>query len=298
MDQKKRTLLAELALLVLAMIWGGTFVASALALRAFDPFWIMVFRFLIGSAIVLALRPRDCLNLDAYTIRAGIEVGLLLGIGVAFQLVGLKYTTPGQQSFIIVTYVITVPLMQWFVDKVYPGHLTLVAGVLALAGVGFLTLNEGFSVNFGDLLTMIYVLFFAVQMIRVGAHAPHVNSPFGFTFIQLITAGLASLVLALVLGQSFIIARPGFSAWAGLAYLTVLNTAVAYLLQNFGQKYARPSTAAIILSLEALFGAVAAHFITGEVFTIQKILGCSLIFAAVILTQVVGRFLNKSKSRA
>lgn len=221
MDQKKRTLLAELALLVLAMIWGGTFVASALALRAFDPFWIMVFRFLIGSAIVLAL-----------------------------------------------------------------------------AGVGFLTLNEGFSVNFGDLLTMIYALFFAVQMIRVGAHAPHVNSPFGFTFIQLITAGLASLVLALVLGQSFIIARPGFSAWAGLAYLTVLNTAVAYLLQNFGQKYARPSTAAIILSLEALFGAVAAHFITGEVFTIQKILGCSLIFAAVILTQVVGRFLNKSKSRA
>ncbi|MDO5037739.1 MAG: DMT family transporter [Tissierellia bacterium] len=287
MEEKQgRVILAELSLLVLAMIWGGTFVAAKIALEGFDPYWIMALRFALGSGLLFLLRPGDCLKVDAYTLRAGGEVGLLLGLGVAFQMIGLQYTTPAQQSFIVVTYVITVPLMEWFLDKKYPGNLTLISAILAFMGVGFLSLKKGFAIQLGDFLTLVYALLLAFQMIRVGRHANQVSSAIGFTFIQLLAAGAISLALALGKSQTFFVGQPGWPSWAALIYLALLNTALAYVLQNFGQKYARPSNVALILSTEVLFGALAAYFITQENFTPKKIIGCVLIFTAILISQV------------
>lgn len=296
MENHKKTLLAEGLLFVLAMIWGGTFVAGKVTLEGMDPYWIMVIRFFVGSTLLAMIFPKDFRALDKKTIKAGIEVGLLLGVGTAFQMIGLQYTTPAQQSFIIVTYVVTVPLLYWLVYKRYPGNIMLLASLLAFVGVGFLSLKDGFTINFGDILTFIYALLFAIQMLRVDYHAGAVSSPIGFTIVQLYTSGFVALGLAFVKGGSVFTQAPTLPVILGLLYLTLLNTSVAYGIQNFSQQYARPSKTALIISTESLFGALAAYFIVGESFTLQKVIGCSLVFLGIMVAQFGPKLLKPNRN--
>ena len=295
--KQKRSLLAEGLLFILAIIWGGTFVAGKVTLEAMDPYWIMVIRFFIGASLLVFLRWEDVKKINRQTFHAGVEIGLLLGVGAAFQIIGLQYTTPAQQSFIIVTYVVTVPLLSWIIYKKYPGHLILIAAFITLIGVGFLSLNKTFTINKGDILTFIYALLFAIQMIRVGHYADKVSTSVGFTIIQLYTSGFLALLLALIFGGPVFIKPANLSAWLGLAYLTFLNTAAAYVIQNYAQKYARPDKSALIISTESLFGALAAYFIAGEVFTGKKILGCLLIFVGILTAQMGPNLLKKLLSK-
>lgn len=296
-ESRKRSLIAEGLLFVLAMIWGGTFVAGKFALEAMDPYWILVIRFYIGASVLVAIFWKDFRAINAYTLKAGIEIGLLLVVGTAFQLIGLQYTTPAQQSFIIVTYVVTVPLLSWIVYKKYPGNLILIAALITMVGVGFLSLNKSFTINKGDVLTGIYALLFAVQMLRVGRHAPKVSSSVGFTIVQLYTCAVVSSFLAIFMAGPVFTKPPTLSLWLGLGYLTFLNTSAAYVIQNYSQKFARPEKSALIISTESLFGALAAYFIAGEVFTSQKILGCVLVFCGISLAQLGPIFIEKHKNR-
>lgn len=118
MSRKTR---ANLMLLALAMIWGGSFVSAKLAMESFDPYFIMVLRFFIGALAMFLLFPKERKKANRATVVGGVEIGLLLGIGTAFQMVGLQYTTPANQTFIIVSYVITVPLIRFLVSGIRPG---------------------------------------------------------------------------------------------------------------------------------------------------------------------------------
>lgn len=120
MSRKTR---ANLMLLALAMIWGGSFVSAKLAMESFDPYFIMVLRFFIGALAMFLLFPKERKKANRATVVGGAEIGLLLGIGTAFQMVGLQYTTPANQTFIIVSYVITVPLIRFLVSGIRPGKI-------------------------------------------------------------------------------------------------------------------------------------------------------------------------------
>ena len=284
MSRKTR---ANLMLLALAMIWGGSFVSAKLAMESFDPYFIMVLRFFIGALAMFLLFPKERKKANRATVVGGAEIGLLLGIGTAFQMVGLQYTTPANQTFIIVSYVITVPLIRFLVSGIRPGKNIMVAAVFTVIGVGFLTLGPDLAFNRGDVFTFIMALLFAVQIIRIDGYMPRVESAVFFTTIQIFVAGIVSAVLFFIRGADTVVGPVTAKSMAALFYLVVLNTAVAYYLQNGAQRDASPDESALIISSESLFGTFAAYFFAGEEFYPKKIIGCVLILAGQFVAQVL-----------
>ncbi|MDQ0508472.1 putative DMT superfamily transporter inner membrane protein [Aedoeadaptatus ivorii] len=278
---------AELMLWALAMIWGGSFVAAKFSIESFSPYPVMVIRFFLGALLLLLAVPAARKRPDRITWIGGIELGLLLGIATAFQMVGLQYTTPANQTFIIVSYVVTVPLLRFVFRRVVPGRHIALAALFTVAGVGFLTVGPNFHLNRGDVLTFIMSLLFAVQILRIDRYMPHIDNAVQFTVIQLIVAGAISLALWFFMKRPVFTGPVTLRAVGGLTYIVVLNTAIAYLLQNYAQRYAPPDKSALIISSESLFGTFAAYVFAGEVFYPKKILGCVLILVGQFFAQVL-----------
>ncbi|MDO5301467.1 MAG: DMT family transporter [Tissierellia bacterium] len=284
---------SEFLLLLLAMIWGAAFVAGKFALEGVSPLWILVIRFFLSSILLVIPVYRELGRVNSATLQGGILVGALMAASIAFQIVGLQYTTPANQTFICVSYVVTVPLILWAITKERPKAHTLAGAVFVFTGVGLLSL-QGLHMGFGDFLTLIYAILFAIQVIVISHYMGRVPSPMLFTSIQMFVAGVVSLVLALISGDPILTGPVTSRVWGGMFYLVVLNTSVAYFIQNYAQQYARPDTSVIILSSEVIFGALFAYFLAGEVFTPRKILGCLLVIFGIFLAQILPK-LRKSR---
>lgn len=278
---------ANLMLLALAMIWGGCFVAAKIAMDSFDAYFIMVLRFLVGGLVLCLLFPKDRKKIDKVTIVGGAEVGLLLASSTAFQMEGLRYTTPANQTFILVIYVVLVPLLRFLIAGIRPGKNILVAAILTVFGVGFLTLGPSLVLNRGDVLSFIMALLFTAEILRIDHYMVQVDSAIAFTMVQLFVAGVASLVFFFFLGEGTVIAPVTQKTLLAMGYIVILNTVVAFYLQNGAQRDASPEESALIMSTESLFGTFAAYFFAGEVFYPKKILGCVLILAGQFVSQAL-----------
>lgn len=278
---------AELLLFILAMIWGGSFVAAKFSMTAFDPYYVCLLRYGLGFLVLWFLFPKERKKLDKPTLIGGLEVGILLGVGTAFQMVGLKYTTPANQTFIIVSYVITVPLLNFIISKVRPGGHILVAAVFTVIGVGFLTLGPGTGFNIGDGMTFIMALLFALQIICIDHWMPKVTSSIMFTAAQFFAATVISIILFFINGRTIYTGEITAAAITGITYIVILNTVVGYVIQNYAQRDASPDKSALIISSESLFGTFAAYFFAGESFPPKKIVGCILILIGQFIAQVL-----------
>ena len=278
---------ANLMLLALAMIWGGCFVAAKIAMDSFDAYFIMVLRFLVGSLVLCLLFPQDRKKIDKTTVIGGAEVGFLLAASTAFQMEGLRYTTPANQTFILVIYVVLVPLFRFLIAGIRPGKNIIVAAILTVFGVGFLTLGPSLVLNRGDVLSFIMAILFTAEILRIDHYMPKVESAIAFTMVQLFVAGVASLVFFFFLGEGSVIAPVTHKTLLAMGYIVILNTVVAFYLQNGAQRDASPEESALIMSTESLFGTFAAYFFAGEVFYPKKILGCVLILAGQFVSQAL-----------
>ena len=223
-------------------------------------------------------------------LKSGAVVGFFLFLGYATQTLGLNYTTPGKQAFLTSTYVVIVPFLSWGIRRVFPGVTSFVASLVCLAGMALLTLQESASIGTGDTLTFVCALFFAFHIIVIEYYVAD-RDPLILTTLQIAMVALLSLPAALAFET-----WPGFQGGSGLlsiAYTVVMCTVVAFAVQNLAQKYTPSTHAAILLSLESVFGAFAGVYFMNEVFTPRMIVGCALIFAAVLLT-VAGPSLLRS----
>lgn len=274
-------------LLALAMIWGGCFVAAKIAMDSFDAYFIMVLRFLVGSLVLCLLFPKDRKKIDKTTVIGGAEVGFLLATSTAFQMEGLRYTTPANQTFILVIYVVLVPLLRFLIAGIRPGKNIIVAAVLTVFGVGFLTLGPSLVLNRGDVLSFIMAILFTVEILRIDHYMPKVESAIAFTMVQLFVAGVASLVIFFIFGEGTVIAPVTQKTLLAMGYIVLLNTVAAFYLQNGAQRDASPDESALIMSTESLFGTFAAYFFAGEVFYPKKILGCALILTGQFVSQAL-----------
>lgn len=281
----RQVLISEFLLLILAMIWGGTFVAGKFALETISPFLILTIRFFVSTAILGAIFFKKLKELNRNDVKYGAIIGFLLFLGIAVQMTGLKYTSPANQTFILVTYVIIVPILNWIIRKEIPERKVLIAAVIMIIGVGLVSLDKELRLNIGDILTLVYAVIFSLQLVLISLFIKKVN-PIPFTISQLLLAGIFSLIAMLLFELPLSGIEITNKSYFGLFYLTVLNTAVAFLIQNIAQRHARPANAALIMATESVFGALAAYFFVGEIFTTQKILGCILIIISIILTKV------------
>ena len=277
MDEKKKMLLADFALLLAATFWGMGFVAGDMAAKAFPTFWIMAVRFL-GAAFWMGLLFRRAVKSSMKEdIKAGMILGGLLFLAQPLQIIALRYTTPSKQAFLVTTYVVIVPFISW---------LVLRKRAMALFGIGLISLSGSLRVELGDALSLLFALVYSFLIVATGICAKKV-SPLAMSFYQYLTAGGLSLITMLILGempQAYPLVGVG-----AMAYLMIVNTVGAYTLQNIAQRYTSDTHSAVLLSMESVIG----YFC--DPFTTRVLIGGLIVFGAVLLSVLNWKEILKRK---
>lgn len=283
-NSKHNTILADLGLLIVAVCWGGGFVACKFPLEHMTPMSTMAYRYLTAAAFLalLCIKKLPLLK-NKRLLLWGSICGINMFAGNSLQTIGLLYTTAGKQSFIVSLYILLVPIMTWIVYKKRPSNNILIAAVIGFAGIALITLTDNLTIGIGDILTFGLTLTFSAQIVFTAAVIKDIDAVM-FTLVQTFVSGLLALLCSCLSGNiispSDIISLP-VPALIGLLYIALPNSAIAFALQNFCLKYAPANHASVILSMETVFGTIAAVCIAGEVFSIRMIAGCILMFIAI-----------------
>lgn len=278
-----------LMLLGAAFFWGTTFVAQLTGMYGLEPFSYATGRYLMGFVSVLAMviftRKSRAIERRRKNYQRGYGVGLLIGIVLfvasSMQQVALQYSTAGKAAFITCLYIVFVPLGAKLLGKIIRRENWLGAG-LAIFGVYLLAIGEGFSIQLGDAILFLSAFVWTAHILMIDRFASRVD---------LIELSAAQIFIVLILSFAAMCAfetpklSAMFSAWFPILYAGVMSSSVAFTLQNYGQRYAEPSTAAIVMSFEAIFGALAGWLLLGEVMTAREIFGCVLMLLGMFATQ-------------
>lgn len=287
-NQKKY--LSDFSLLFVAFVWGGGFVAVKDALNTVTPMVLMSVRFVLAAIVLYLFLHRWIGKIDKNDLKKGSIVGVLLYIAFAAQTFGLQYTTASKQGFLTATYVIMVPLIYWIFYKRRPSTKAIIGSLITLVGIGLVSINATFTLNLGDGLTLICAFFFAAHIIAIEFFAKGMNV-FKLAFIQIGVAAVLFVITALLTEPIPLSFTP--RAWMAIVYLAVFSTFACFTLQTVAQKYTSSSHVSIILSLESVFAALLGVILLGEVLTPIMLVGCALIFAAILMVEL--NFSKKSK---
>ena len=279
-------------LLAASFFWGTTFVAQILGMDGLGPYTYAAARFALGVLFIGALwflyRDKRAEQRRAGTFRsgfrAGIPVGLAMFVGVTLQQVALLYTTAGKTAFITTVYIVLVPLAAVLLGQRVRA-VQWGGAVLAFAGVYFLSAHGETTINTGDLLVLICSFFWMAQILLIDRYARAVDA-IELCFMQMIICTIGSAVLA-VIYESF--------AWSDIwgaavpiLYAGLFSCGVAYTCQILGQAYVEPTQAAILMSTEAIFAAVAGWIVLGETMSGVQLLGCALLLGGALMAQARG----------
>lgn len=263
---------------------GGGFVAGKFALEGFSPIVIITARF-CGSAILFgALFYKRFGKINRRTVVAGAVIGGVQFAALLVQLIALQYTSPMKQSFLAATYVVFTPFVAWVVTRRRLVKKDLIAALIALAGVGLISLNGNLSVQLGDVLTLAFAILFSFQIVLIERLGRGLDS-ITLTFVQFVSAGLLSVLAFFVTQAGASIGSVPNAAAYGIGYIVVINTALAICLQNYAQKRTSPNRAALILSLESVFGFIFSAVMYGEVITVRILAGCAFVMGAILLSK-------------
>ncbi len=281
-EKIKYKLRADLSLLMVSIIWGSGFVVTKNALDALHPYVLLSYRFAIATVVVSAIFHKKLLNLDKKTMKAGIVAGLFLFSAFVAQTLGLQYISAGSSAFLTVTYVVIVPFLYWLIAKNRPDKHIFVSAFMALLGIAFITIRNGFSIQAGDLITILCAFLFACHIVSVGHYVRKYDTVL-LVIIQLATATVLSTVAAFIFATYP--SEAGIQSYLRVMYLALFSTLVCFFAQTTAQKYTSASTAAIILSLEAVFGAAFGVLLLAEIFTNRMIFGFIIVFLAILMAE-------------
>lgn len=277
-----RKSIGELGLAVVAIIWGSGFVASAVSLEHFTPYQILAIRFLIGIILLSIVFFKKLKNIKKSTIIKGTIIGVFLYLAFALQTVGLVYTTPSKNAFITAVNVVIVPFIAFFIFKRKMDKFELFGALLAIVGIGVLSLKLSGGVNFGDFLTLLCAVAFAFHIIYTAKFVKN-EDPVLLTVVQMAAATVLGFIVVLFKGETNFVSN--FEGVSAVLYLGIISTTIAFLLQTVAQKYTTETKAAIILSTEAFWGMVFSIIILSEVLTGKMVIGATLILAAIIISE-------------
>jgi len=277
---------ADLTLLLVAVIWGSAFVAQRVAGQLGSVYLFNGVRYLLAALVVLpfALRVGRIGNptYRSYTQYKWMFVaGFILFMGSALQQVGLLYTTAGNAGFITSLYVVLVPILLFLVWREKFHWMAIVAVVLAGIGAFFLSTGGTFEFQKGDAIEVFGALFWTFHVIVLGKYASKFES-MSFSVGQLVVCGVLNLGIGIFVEPRFSFSLPLFFA---IAYTAFLSVGLCYTLQVWAQKHTPPADAALTLSLESVFSVISGWLILHEKLVVIQVLGCALIFMAVLLSQ-------------
>jgi drug/metabolite transporter (DMT)-like permease len=283
---------SNLLLLLTAVIWGFAFVAQRAGMEFIGPFTFNTARFALGSLSLIPLllvnqkrkfEKEKFLPLnDKKLLYGGLAAGTVLFLGATFQQGGLVYTDAGKAGFITGFYVILVPILGLFI-KQETSLLTWLGAVVAIVGLYFLSVNETFDINVGDVLVLIGAFFWAIQILVIGYYSTKVD-PFQLAFSQFVVCAVFSFVAALI--TETIVLQNVLLAYLPILYAGLFSVGIAFTIQVVAQREAHPANAAIIMSLEALFAVIGGWMILNESIPERGLIGCLLMLIGMILSQL------------
>ncbi|MCO7553721.1 DMT family transporter [Metapseudomonas otitidis] len=284
---QSQALRADILMLITAAIWGAAFVAQRLGMDAIGPFLYTGLRFALGALVLLPLlyllpRGEHHEPMNRGLLLGGVLMGLALSLGINLQQVGLLFTSVTNSGFITGLYVIIVPLLGLLLGH-RTGMGTWIGALLAVGGMFLLSVGDNFQVARGDWLQLAGAVVWGVHVLLVGFFASR-HDPVRLAILQFITCAVISLALALVLEDIRLDAI--VSAGPAILYGGVIAVAIGYTLQVVAQKHAIASHAAIILSLEAVFAAIAGALMLSESLHARGYLGCALMFVGMLVAQL------------
>lgn len=285
LTDRRKSLLAQLALLLAGAIWGSGFVVMKNSLDALPVNYLLAFRFTIAAVGLSLVSFRLFRRVTGRTVLAGAVCGVLMFAAYSVQTYGLALTTAGKNAFLTAVYVIIVPFLYWALFRRKPTRSNLVAAGLCLLGVGLVALTADFSVNLGDALTLLCGLLYAAHIVAVSIFTEQGEDVMALTLMQFLFSALSAWPVA-ALVEDFPAAALGETAvLSSLLYLGLVCTLAALTLQNVGLKYAPPAHASLLMSTEAPFGCLFGILLLGEPFTLRFGLGFSLIAVAIFISE-------------
>lgn len=277
---------ADLTLLLVAIIWGSAFVAQRVAGQLGSVYLFNGVRYLLAAFIVLPLAIRGMRSSDrrisSQQYKWMFIAGFVLFAGSALQQVGLLYTTAGNAGFITSLYVVLVPVVLFLIWREKFHWISIVA--VALAGVGTFLLSTGgkFAIQKGDAIELGGALFWTLHVLVLGKYASRFE-PISFSVGQLVVCGVLNLTIGIFVEPMISFSLPIFIA---IAYTAFFSLGLCYTLQIWAQRHTPPADAALILSLESVFSVLSGWLLLDERLMIIQVVGCGLIFAAVLLSQL------------
>lgn len=305
MNQKKLSFISSLCLILTAAIWGFAFVIVKDSLDYVGSVWMIAFRFTIAAILLGLCFLKKFKLMTRKLFFQGAFLGLLLFLAYVVQTIGCFYTTAGKNAFLTAVYVVFIPIIMWPLTGKRPRWYVFLAACMCLGGIGILSLKTGDTggVNIGDILTLICGVFYALHIIFV-ARTGQDGDPILLTILQFAFAALFGWILSVFIqnpevnGPFPLEQLKNYRVILSMLYLGVFSTCLAFLMQNVCLKFVAPPLASLFLSLEAVFGVLFSSLILHEALSIRMISGCLLIFAAILLAEVLPGIENSGKRKS
>lgn len=273
----------EFSLIAVTAVWGATFTVVQDAVERVPPFLYLALRFAVAAAALGAFGAFRGLRRDE--ARAGVLIGLALFGGYAFQTVGLQYTTPSNAGFITGLFVVFTPLLASLVLRTPPVRATMLAVVLATAGLVLLAMPEGFRLGRGDGLVLLCAVSFAAHIVLLGRLAPGASA-LRLAGVQVATATVLCVAWS---GLAEHRAPPGgdVTVWFAVGLTGLLATAAAFLVQTRAQQIIPPTRTAVILTAEPVFAGVFGYVLAGDRLGARGYAGAVLIVAGILAAELL-----------
>ena len=287
MSERRTALLATLALLAMTASWGSTFFLIKDLLDRVPTVDFLAVRFLMAGLAMLLVAPRAAARLSPEARRRAVVLGGVYGVAQILQTAGLAHTPASVSGFITGLYVVSTPLIAALVLRTRIGALTWLAVLLATAGLGVLTL-EGFSIGYGEALTLVAAVLYAVHIVGLGAWSRSADAV-GMAIVQVLVIAVICLVAALVSGAPGVVLPDRGTDWASILYMALIAGAAAMLAQTWAQSHLPPTRCAIIMSMEPVFAAFFAVLLGGESLTGRMVTGGLMVLAAMLIVELVPR---------
>ena len=268
-----------------ALLWGFSYLVIKDVVNKIEVGWMLAIRFLVGALIIYAFTYKKInSNFNKENIWFGVVLGLYGFGGYLTQNIGITFTTPGKNAFLTGTYSVMVPFVAYAMGLGKPERYNVVGAFVALIGLGFVALDNGFPLNIGDVLTLICALFYSLQIVTVFKQGTGMDVA-TTTFWEFVVMGVGSLVWAMVKETPPNFATFVTTDYLQLAYICLICSIFGIATSNHAFQYVDPTAGGLLASLESPFGVIFSVWLGYEVLTGRLLLGFALILVGVVFSE-------------
>lgn len=296
---KNKNLKGNLILLLTAFVWGVSFISQSKGVETVPPITFNGVRSLLGGVVLIPVilfldykkkkKGIPVLKINKTLIIGGLLCGLFLCLASTVQTIGMQYTSPGKAGFLTALYMVIIPLIDIFRGKkIRP--IILVSVLIAVAGLYLMCIGSEFNINKGDVIVFSCSFLFAGHILVIDRFSPMVDGV-KLACMQFFVCGFINLIAMFIFEKPEL--NPILNSWTAIGYSGIMSCGVAYTLQIVGQKYTDPTSASIIMSLESVFATLSTVILVALGWDLtdgqlepREIVGCILMFAAIILVQL------------